>query len=90
MSRKRKGKYQPLQNKRKKGKQSPSLTVSRQQTARGIEDVAAVVTATSPEAMAVQTPAMVQAPELVAELRRIGVLVLVMLAALVVLALVLD
>ena len=90
MSRKRKGKYQPLQNKRKKGKQSSSLAVSRQQTTPGIENAAAAVSMASPEATAVQAPAMVQAPELVAELRRVGVLALVMLSALIVLVLVLG
>ena len=90
MSRKRKGKYQPPQSKKKKGKQGPSLAVSRQQTAPGIEDVAAAVSVASPEATAVQASAMVQAPELVAELRRVGVLALVMLSGLIVLALALG
>jgi len=90
MSRKHKNKYQPLQSKKKKGKQGLSLAVSQQQTVPGIKDVEAVESGLKLEAAVVRTPAMVRTPEIIAELRRIGILALVILATLILLTLMLG
>ena len=93
-SRKRKGKYQPLQSKRKKGRQSPPLAVSRQEkvqeTVSPVEDTAAIVAIAKIEPTATPTSVVVKIPELIVELRRIGVLATVALVILIMLALVLD
>ena len=88
-SRHRKGKYQ-LPSKKKKGRRSPPAIVSQKKAAPRVEvPVATVpeVAATSPR---IPAPAVVKNPELVVELRKIGILAGVMLAALVILVLALD
>ena len=90
MSRKRKGKYQPLQSKRKKGRQRPEAIVSRQETAPRLEEAVAAISAVDVKPAATQAAVVVKAPEMVAELRRIGILAVVVLATLIILALVLG
>ena len=90
MSRKRKGKYQPLQSKKKKGSKSPATVVSRQETAPRVEEVMAAVSAVDAKPAAAQAPVVVKAPEMLVELRRIGILATVMLATLIILVLVLG
>jgi hypothetical protein len=90
MSRKRKGKYQPLQSKRKKGRQRPEAIVSRQETAPRLEEAVVAISAVDVKPAATQVAAVVKAPEMVAELRRIGILAVVVLATLIILALVLG
>ena len=90
MSRKRKGKYQPLQSKKKKSRPSPLLAVSRQATAPRVEESVAAVSAVDVKPAAVQTPMAVKTPGMLVELQRIGILAAIMLVALIILVLVLD
>jgi len=92
MSRKRKGKYQPLQSKKKKSRQSPSLAVSRTSTVLPVEEAATDIGATGVEPVVVQPEMALAArnPELLVELRRIGILAAVMLSALIILVIVLG
>ena len=90
MSRKRKGKFQPLQSKKKKGSKSPAAIVSRQETPPRVEEAVVAVSAADVKPAAKQATAMFQAPELVVELRRIGILAVIALVTLIILALVLG
>jgi hypothetical protein len=84
-SRRRKGRFQP-QVKRKKGRQSRPLAVS-PAAAPPVEEAVSTV----PEAAVVSpAPVVVKNPEVVAELKRIGILAGVMVVALIILALVLG
>lgn len=91
-SRKRKGKFKQ-QNKNKKGRQSPQVEISRQEiTTRAKETPAA--SAIMPE-VAVSSPvAKAQIfnrnPELLSELKRIGIFAGIMLSVLILLAIVLG
>jgi hypothetical protein len=85
-SRRRKGRFQP-QVKRKKARQSRPLAVSQPVVAPLAEEA---VVATPQVAAASPAPVMVKNPEVVAELRRIGILAGAMVAVLIILALVLG
>jgi len=91
MAKKRKGKYQPLQSKKKKGRTIPALAVSRPATPPVAEETAAAPVAVEARtAIAQATAVAVKTPELAFELRRIGILAVVMLAALIILVIVLG
>ena len=92
-SRKRKGRFQP-QSKRKKGRRSHPVVLSQPEAAPPAEEatppVEEKVTAVAEAAAAPPAPTIVKNPEVVAELRRIGILAGTMLTALIILALVLS
>ena len=88
-SKHRKAKFQQ-QSKKKKTKRSPQLLMSQQEAPPAAEKVAAALPEARVEAPTVKVAVTtVEKPELVFELRRIGILGGVMLVALVILALVL-
>jgi len=90
-SRHRRGKH-TAQTKKRKGRQSPPVIVSQQKTVAQSDKpdvIPAGVTTPSPGAVTV-VPAAIGHYELIIELRRIGILAGIMLAALILLALVLG
>ena len=87
-SRQRKDKHHQ-QSKKKKGRQNTSAVISRRETVARSNKPAAVPVEVTTASLATPSPAVVKNPELVAELRRIGILAGIMLAALILLALVL-
>lgn len=88
-SQKRKGKYHQ-QRKKKKGRQNTPAVISRQETVIRDEEPVATMPEVTVASPAIQAPTMVKNPELIAELRRIGILAGIILAALILLALVLG
>jgi len=89
MPKHRKVKFQP-QTKKKKAKRSPQPVASKPKAALRVENIPTAAPAVEAEAAVVATvAAAVDKPEVVFELRRIGILGGVMLVVLVILALVL-
>ncbi len=91
MSKKSKGRYQPLQSKRKKSRPIPQMAVPRPPVLSPPEEtVDTVILADTGPSAAPVSAAMAKTPELVVELRRIGILAAVTLALLIILVFVLG
>ena len=88
-SRKRRGKYKQ-QSKGRKGRRSPQVTVPQQVVTPWVEEAVASMPEVDVSSPAAEAQIITKKPELLFELRRIGIFAGIMLVALVLLAVFLD
>jgi len=85
-SRQRKGKHRQ-QSKGKKGSRSPQFAISRQEVTRRAEEPTVIITPTPSPSTEGKTQTITNKPELVFELRRIGIFSGIMLISLILMGL---